>query len=358
MRSQPKPSILFVSYPMLPVSDASCGGAEQMLWVLEHDLAKRGVKTAVAACDGSKVSGELFSTGVAPTAPDAFEFRAAEHSGQVLAYLQRRKFDLVHDKSGFWWERAGECAVPVLATLHLPRSFYPERLFRHIPPNVFFNGVSESQAGDFRDVPRFTGVVPNGIVLDRFPFTRKKRDYVLWLGRICPEKAPHLAIDAARMAGVNLILAGQVYPFLWHQQYFEREIKPRLECAGQTVSWIEKPSFEEKVNLIRHAKTLLLSTQAPETSSLVAMEAAACGTPVIAFPNGAIPEIVQHDVTGYLVNDWKEMAHAIADVDLLWPEDARAVAEKKFSVHAMADRYEELYELVTRESEQFCRFAA
>lgn len=343
---------------MLPVSDASCGGAEQMLWVLEHELAKRGRKTAVAACDGSCVSGELIATGAAPTAADAFEFRATEHTNRVLQTLQGHSFGMVHDKSGFWWERAGECETPVLATLHLPRSFYPERLFRSIPGNVFFNCVSESQATEFRDLPQMRGSVSNGIVLDRFPFKRRKSDYVLWLGRVCPEKAPHLAIDAARRAGVKLVLAGQVYPFQWHQSYFEREIKPRLESAGDDVRWVERPSFAEKLELIGHAKAVLLSTQAPETSSLVAMEAAACGTPVIGFPNGAIPEIVRHGVTGYLVEDWKSMAHAISDVNHLWPEDARAVAEERFSSLRMADEYERLYSEVAAEASQCSRLAA
>jgi glycosyltransferase involved in cell wall biosynthesis len=351
MRLNPT-SVLFVSYPVLPVSDASCGGAEQMLWVLEHEFAKHGCKTAVAACEGSTVSGELIATGTAPTTSDAFEFRAAEHSRKVLQAVRERSFGMVHDESGFWWEHAGGCEAPVLATLHLPRSFYPERLFRSIASNVFFNCVSESQVAEFCDVPRMLGVIPNGIVLKRFPFERKKRDYVLWLGRICPEKAPHLAIDAARRAGVKLVLAGQVYPFQWHQSYFESEIKPRLESAGENVRWIEKPGFEEKVELIRHAKAMLLSTQAPETSSLVAMEAAACGTPAIAFPNGAIPEVVQHGVTGFLVEDWREMAHAISDLDQLWPEDARALAEERFSSRRMADEYERLYSEVAAEAAQ------
>lgn len=358
MKTTSKQNVLFVAYPMLPVSDASCGGAEQMLWTLEQEMARRGIRTAVAACEGSCVAGELIETGRPPSATDAFEFRAAEHSRRVLSALAKREFDIIHDKSGFWWEYAGEVSSPVLATLHLPRSFYPERLFRSIPSNVFFNCVSNSQARAFHDVPRMLGVVPNGIVLERFTFARKKKDYVLWLGRVCPEKAPHLAIDAAQRAGVPLVMAGQVYRFAWHEEYFEREIKPRLERGGDQVTWIEQPSFEEKVALIAGARAILLSTQAPETSSLVAMEAAACGTPVIAFPHGAIPEIVRHGVTGYLVDDWKSMAHAIADVDALWPEDARQLAEQEFSSRRMAEGYERIYGEVAKDSEECWRLAA
>ena len=334
--------ILFVSYPMLPVSDASCGGAEQMLWTLEREMASRGHKTAVAGCEGSRVSGELVATGIAPTEPDAFEKRAAEHSEPVIAAANAGNFDLIHDKSGFFWRHASRVKAPVLATLHLPRSFYDHALFCDIPGNVHFNCVSKSQAESFREVPGFRGVVPNGIAVERFRSCSQKENYVLWLGRICPEKAPHLAIDAAAKAGVRLVMAGQVYPFSWHQLYFHQEIQLRLESLGEQVRWIKSPSFEEKVDLLSRAKALLLPTLAPETSSLVAMEAMASGTPVIAFPNGALPEIVD-DEAGVLVNDVEEMSRAIRETDHFSPVRARNIAERRYSSRTMADGYEKLY---------------
>ncbi|HEU5402346.1 MAG TPA: glycosyltransferase family 4 protein [Terriglobales bacterium] len=351
-------NILYVSYPMLPVSDASCGGAEQMLWTLEREMARRGHRTAVAACEGSRVSGELITTGEAPTAVDAFEMRARQHSRAVIRAVEEQEFDLVHDESGFFWQHAGTLDLPLLATLHLPRTFYEQKLFQSLPENVCFNCVSRSQARRFEDLPQMLDAVPNGIALERFRFASKKGDYALWLGRICPEKAPHLAIDAAERAGVRLVMAGQVYPFSWHQEYFEREVRPRLERADGHVRWVEKPSFAEKAKLLSEARALLLPTLAPETSSLVAMEAMACGTPVIAFPNGAVIEIVRNNVSGYLVKDVVQMAHAIGDLDRLWPEDARAIAEENFSARTMADKYENLYERIVSESQKESRLAA
>jgi glycosyltransferase involved in cell wall biosynthesis len=345
--------ILFVSYPMLPVSDASCGGAEQMLWTLEREMARRGHQTAVAGCEGSQISGEMIPTGVAPKTADRFEQRAAEHSKVVLDAINAGDFDLVHDKSGFFWRHAGQPGVPVLATLHLPRSFYDQSLFKNISSNVFFNCVSESQAAGFRDLPGFVGVVPNGIAIDRFSARQKKSDFVLWLGRICPEKAPHLAMDAAERAGVRMVMAGQVYPFSWHQLYFDQEILPRLERRRSDVRWIEAPDFQEKRTLLAEARALLLPTLAPETSSLVAMEAMASGTPVIAFPNGALPEIVEDGLTGVLVKDVDGMAAAISASGELSADVARAVAQERFSSRTMADGYERLYDDVMRlESER------
>jgi glycosyltransferase involved in cell wall biosynthesis len=341
-------SILFVAYPMLPVSDSSCGGAEQMLWCLERELALRGVATAVAACAGSSVCGELLSTGEAPDEPDSFEMREREHSEAVVRLCRRRSFTFLHDKSSHFWRHAAQVRCPVLATLHLPRSFYPPELFDSVAPNVFFNCVSESQAGEFRDLPNFLGVVANGIALERFTFTDAKEDYLLWMGRICPEKGTHIALDVARQLGMKLVVAGSVYPFSWHLQYFEREVRPRIEAAGSMARLVELPSFAQKVKLLGQARALLISTLAPETSSLVAMEAMACGTPVVAFANGALPEVVAHGKTGFLVNGVDEMVSAVRRVESVDPRECRAHVEARFNASRMADSYERLYATIQK----------
>src|SRR5207248_2725323 len=128
------------------------------------------------------------------------------------------------------------------------------------------------------------------------------REGLLWLGRICEEKAPHLALEIAGRAGLPIIIAGQVYPFSYHQQYFDREVAPRLRQVPNA-TFISVPSFTVKCELLRHAKALLITSLAEETSSLVAMEAAASGTPVIAFRRGALPEIVMDQVTGFVADD-------------------------------------------------------
>ena len=343
-------SVLYISYPMLPVSDASCGGAEQMLWSVEREMDARGWQTAVAACEGSQISGEVFSTGCAPEALDQFEERKAEHHDAILRALRFREFDLLHDKSGHFWKYAGEVDAPVLVTLHLPRSFYSEELFRDVAPNVFFNCVSESQAPSFTDLPRMMGVIRNGIAVDRLAFTNEKHEYLLWLGRICPEKGTHLAIEAARKSGIPLVLAGAVYPFSYHQRYFEQEIRPRIERSNGNVLFIDSPTFEQKVKLLRHARALIQPTLAPETSSLVAMEAMACGTPVIALRAGALPEVVVHGETGFLVRSMPAMIAAIHDAGRISPQACRAHVEANFTSQRMGDDYEQLYETVIQES--------
>ena len=344
------PRILYVAYPLMRVSADSAGGAEQMLHVVEQEMARRGYETTLAASAGSLAAGELVVTGAIPNAPDSFGDRSREHNNRVLQLICERQhssspFDLVHDMSGTFWPCAAGFDLPVLATLHLPRSFYPPAAFQDIPPNVCFNCVSKSQLRSFADVPQMP-VVNNGIDLSLFQMTDNKADYLLWLGRICEEKGPDLAIRAAQIAGSPLILAGEVYPFSDHQQYFGREIAPHLAGSSSLVRWLESPSLEEKIRLLTHARALLISSLAEETSSLVAMEAMACGTPVIAFAHGAIPEIVVNGKTGFLVKSVEEMAAAVTKVEEINPAECRQEVEAKFASGRMADDYQRLYQIV------------
>src|SRR5437764_5775410 len=244
---------LYIAYPLLTVSEESAGGAEQMLWTLEREMAALGVSTTVAASSGSCVSGELFCTGDPCTQPDDFERRNREHQERIIEFVrgrarQGRIFDLVHDQSGSFWPRAAEIDVPVLATLHLPRHFYHPQYFENLPANVNFNCVSESQPREFSDLKSRPIVISNGIPLEHFHATFGSRKGLLWMGRICEEKGDHLALEIAAGAGQTIGMAGQIYPFTYHQQYFEREIAPRLAKMTKA-TWITSPSSDQKRRL-------------------------------------------------------------------------------------------------------------
>jgi glycosyltransferase involved in cell wall biosynthesis len=333
--------VLYVAYPLQPVSSASCGGAEQVLWTLEREMHRRGVQTVAAACAGSEVCGELVVTGDGDAAVDDFAAKEEQHRERVLKFLRSARFDLVHDHSGHFWPHAGNVNAPVLATLHLPRTFYDSRSFEALAENVYFNCVSASQRESFADLPRMLNVVRNGIDIERFTFAAEKRGYLLWLGRICPEKAPHIAMDVARRGGVPLVVAGQVYPFSYHQQYFEREVRPRL--ANGEVAFVDTPSFSQKLELLQRARAVLITSTAQETSSMVALEAQACGTPVIARRIGALPEVVVDGATGVLVDSDDEFAAAIREIGRMDPIACRLHVEANFSARAMADAYERVY---------------
>jgi len=234
-------------------------------------------------------------------------------------------------------------------------------LFDSLPLNLYFNCVSRSQARAFAHLPRMLGVVENGIDLQRFegfdsrishPCKERKGGAaitggeckaVLWMGRICEEKAPHIAIDIAQETGLPIVVAGQVYPFSYHEQYFAREVEPRLRRYPQA-RLVSTPSLEEKLALLDHARALLVTSQIDETSSLIAMEAMARGTPVIAFRRGALPQVVQHGVTGFVVDTEQEMAEAVNKLDKIRPEACRSRVERLYSSTRMAEDYLGLYD--------------
>jgi glycosyltransferase involved in cell wall biosynthesis len=334
--------LLLTAYPLLPVNTESCGGAEQVLTTLEGELAQRGHHTTLAACNGSCARGRLFPTGEPSRGLDLLSAREAEHNQRILELLQdHAPFDLIHDHGGFW-QQAAALEVPVLGTLHLPRQFYPDELFRNLPGNVFFNCVSSSQRKTFAGVPHVIATVSNGIRLQDFPLQERKQDYLLWMGRLCEEKGPHVAIDVARRAGMRLVLAGAVYPFSYHQQYFEREIRPRLQSSA-SVEYVGVPTRQGKYSLLAHAKALLVCSLVEETSSLVAMEAMACGTPVVALARGALPEVVADGISGLLANDVESMSQTLRQVEFIAPRACRQHAEANFSADLMTDQYEALY---------------
>jgi glycosyltransferase involved in cell wall biosynthesis len=147
-------------------------------------------------------------------------------------------------------------------------------------------------------------------------------------------------MDAARKAGVRLVLAGKVFPYENHQRYFQEKIRPRL---GRGVRFLGPQELGPKQQLLASARCLVVPSHVPETSSLVSMEALACGTPVVAFRTGALPEVIDHGRTGFLVSSVDEMAQALREVDAIDPAECRREAERRFSSELMISRYLDLY---------------
>jgi glycosyltransferase involved in cell wall biosynthesis len=165
------------------------------------------------------------------------------------------------------------------------------------------------------------------------------------LGRICPEKGVHLAIEAAKRADIGLLIAGSVFPYEAHERYFAEEVAPLLDGRRRFIGPVD---FARKRRLLTGARCLLVPSLAPETSSLVARESLACGTPVVAFRNGALPATLDEGVTGFLVDSVEGMAAAIPKVRHLDSEQCREVARQRFSLDRMVARYFETYAALAR----------
>jgi glycosyltransferase involved in cell wall biosynthesis len=227
----------------------------------------------------------------------------------------------------------------MLATLHLPPHNYPHDVWRPRRSLRLVNCVSPFSR---RQYPGHApmAVIPYGIRLDRFHPGPPKEDFVLALGRITPEKGFHLALDAARVAGLPLLLGGKVPPFVEAEQYFNDEIVPRLDASRQFVGALP---LAQRTDLIARARCVVIPSLVHETGPLVAMESLASGTPVVAFPVGALPDNVQHGRTGLLVDSVDAMARAMRNASLLDPAECRRAAVHRFDSVRMGRNYLELY---------------
>jgi glycosyltransferase involved in cell wall biosynthesis len=264
------------------------------------------------------------------------------HRRAILRALDRWSFDLIHMHSLDFHTYMPPPGVPVLVTLHLPPDWYPNEIFEPTRPDTWLHCVSASQQKNCPPSRALLPYIENGVPLEPFRTNVRKRGYALALGRVCPEKGFHLALDAAIQADSPLIIAGEIFRYREHENYFWREMMPRLN--SHTRRFVGPVGLGRKRRLLAGARCLLAPSLAPETSSLVAMEALACGTPVIAFPAGALPDIVEHGKTGFIVENTREMARAIQMVDKLKPEDCRRAARTRFSAERMIGQYMNLYE--------------
>jgi glycosyltransferase involved in cell wall biosynthesis len=199
--------------------------------------------------------------------------------------------------------------------------------------------ISHSQASMAPDGLPITGVVHNPIDVDAWPVGLDKQDHLRWRGRFVPEKGPQRAIRVAQLANRPLVLAGTVQP--GYERFFATEIEPHID--GENIRFVGEVGGARKQQLFAESFAFLMPIRWPEPFGMVMVEALAAGTPVLAFDQGAAPEIVEHGRNGFLVHDEEEMAAFVDRAGSLDPMECRRSAER-FSPDRVAARYEATYE--------------
>ena len=334
-----------IAPPWVPVPPVGYGGTEIIVDNLARGLQALGhdVRLFTVGDSTSPVRRDyLYPTAVRPigmTVPEAAHVLAA--------YEALADADVIHDHTVLGPLVAGRCLTdhpPVVATNHGPFTAQSRRIYMEAAEHAWIVAISHAQARSSGGIP-IAAVIHHGIDLDLYRPGPGDGGYLLFMGRMCAAKGVHLAVRVAKRAGWQLVLVTKI----WEpdeRAYFDHEVRPLLEPGDEMPA--EQP-LARRVELLRGARALLNPIQWPEPFGLVMAEALASGTPVLAFPNGSAPEIVEPGRTGYLCEDEDEMVAAIEAVGTIKRADCRSAAERRFSMARMARDHERLYRRLLEE---------
>jgi glycosyltransferase involved in cell wall biosynthesis len=316
------------------------GGIELIVDHLTRHLLARGHEVTLFAAGDALTEAKLVWTepeSLRTRGFDTWSCQMAEVIHVANAIKHRGKFDVYHNHVGPVGVAIAEAAgAPMFTTLHGPLLADTKGHYA-VHPHHPFVSISNAQREGCPELT-YLATVYNGIETSEYR-PERKHDYLLFLGRISPEKGIHLAIEVAERAGLPLIIAAKVDPF--DREFYERDIAPHID--GDQIRFIGEVYGREKQMLLARARALLHLVQWNEPFGLVMAEALASGTPVIAMPAGSIPEIITHGRTGFIVRSVTEAVAALGGLGAIDPLVCRAEAVNRFDVKRMVDEYEALY---------------
>ena len=335
--------------PWIGVPPHGYGGIESVVSLLSDELVRRGHSVTLFCAAGSHSAAIVRPLLDAPH-PDRIgeALFEADHVAQAFAEIDATAdtgwpFDIVHDHSGFTaLAMADSLSVPIVHTLHGEFDRYTGAFYERHGHKAALVAISAAQQATAPLGVEVAAVIPNPVAVADWPLQARKADYLLWIGRLCADKGPERAIDVARRADLPLVLAGPVQP--GQEDFFDTEIAPHLE-RGQ-VTYVGEVAGRAKTELFASARAMLMPITWPEPFGMVMVEALACGTPVIAFPQGAAREIVVDGENGFLVADENEMASAIKRVGDIEPWACRQSVASRYDVSAVTAQYDALYRTI------------
>ena len=336
-----------ISSVYLSIPPKTYGGTERIVSNLCRHLTRRGHQVELFASGDSKVDCPIQA--VVPVAssddPQSTFYLEKEFEARNTynLYHQADRFDLIH---AHWPTLAPyfSCfsTTPTLITYAYIEKELHEYYRAHFP-RCFPVCVSRAQARMLGD--ESLPSVYHGIELDEILFNDQPENFFVVVGRMTPEKGIAEAIQIAQKAKVRLLVVGPVVSHLpWSKKYFSEEIQPHID--GDRVKYLERMPYDQLMQTMGRAKGFLFPLQWEEPFGMVVVEAMAAGTPVLTYPRGAMPELVKHEETGYLVSAEDEMVEAIHRVERLDRKRCRAWVQERFSVEQMVEGYERLYQKV------------
>ena len=321
------------------------GSIERILLNLDMIFIELGNESIVVARSNSIVKGHFIPVPVDTNSKDDYEYQAEI----VTNYLQDNYVDIIHiHRRDFLISHAfinsfGGLKIPILTTFHGPadKICHLYKRLRNIE-NLYFNAVSHSQANGLKTF-NISGVIYNGVDTQINNFQMEKGDYLFSFGRITRDKGPAKVIELAKDLKIKLIIGGVILNKR-DEEYYSREIKPFIDES--TIKFVGPLTDKKKIYYYQNARAVVMPITWDDPCPLVAIEAMACGTPVVAYNRGALPELVKDGETGFIVEDYQSMKEAISNIQFINPTKCRERVLKHFSADIMAKKYLELYQQI------------
>ena len=318
------------------------GGTERIVHFLTEELVDQGHDVTLFASGDSITAADLVSC--APQSlrlVDGAQNLAPHHLGMIERVRQRmHDFDIIHFHIDlFHYPVVPHWDVPTITTLHgrldMPELYECYRLFDTVP----LVSISNNQRLPLPPV-NWVDTVYHGLPPNMLPFQKEGGDYLVFLGRISPEKRPDRAIEIALRSGKPLKIAAKIDKV--DEAYWNEAIRPLVE-ANDSIEYIGEVNEAGKADLLGKAAALLFPIDWPEPFGLVMIEAMSCGTPVIAWKNGSVPEVMADGVSGRIVESMEEAVSAVDDVLGMDRAQVRAYFEERFTVSRMTRDYVDIY---------------
>jgi glycosyltransferase involved in cell wall biosynthesis len=325
------------------------GGTERVISYLTEELVRQGHAVTLVATGDSQTAAELAAVCPRGLWDDPSVADTLIHHVRQMEWVVQNagRFDVVHFH-GDPLHYPLACRLPCahVTTLHgllLPADHGP--LFRDFPEAPLVS-ISDSQR---RPVAwaNWQGTVYHGLPPDLFAFREDPGDYLAFIGRMMPDKRPDWAIEIARRAGVRLKMAAKIYK--WEQDYFRNEIEPLLRKSSSFVEFLGEVGGAAKEDFLGRARALLFPINWEEPFGLVMIEALACGTPVIAFARGSVPELIEDGLSGFVVRGLEDAVGAVARLAALSRRRCRDAFERRFKADRMARDYATIYRRLLRD---------
>lgn len=337
--------VAHIAPPWIPVPPLTYGGTELMVATLIRGLKARQVEVWLFSAGDSSLAVPQYGHYLKSFWPPD-KFSENLHLTHAFACLRQQPAHVIHshleNAAGFWNLAP---SAPLVITIHTPL-FAMKREYLLSFPQVHLVTVSTFQKRQLEGHPRLH-LIPHGLNLADYPFRAVKEDFLLFLGRIYPDKGLHTAIRLARDAGMRLLIAGPV--FEPDRPYFDQQIRNQID--GDQIVFFGPADHARKVDLLQRALALVLPLEVDETFGLAMIEAMACGTPVLAYDRGAVPEVVAQGETGFAVQTYEELLDSLPGLNGLDPHRCREHVKRHFSLDRMVTAYLELYTEMEREGE-------